>query len=391
MWRAEGLAARAGYARLAVISGVGTRRTATARGVVGLVGPPGPRQPAGGPAARMLASVSGSAVEAVTEDGAFARKASSFRGSLDPGGPHPPAAGRYHLYISHACPWANRCHAVLKMKGLEHAVGVSVTHPTWKRTRPEDPADQHCGWAFADPARPFDSGRGVYAAHNCVPDPHEGASFVRDLYDLASGGAYSGTWSVPVLWDTERKTIVNNESSEIMRILTSELNDHAARPGLDLNPPGLRDELDALESWVYDGINNGVYRCGFARSQGAYDEAEQKLFECLQRAEELLETRRYLAGDQITEVDIWLFMTLVRFDEVYVVYFKTNRKCVREYPNLSNYVRDLYQTPGIGESVNMEDIKTHYFTSHPHLNPFGIVPRGPAVDFGAPHDRDRFG
>jgi len=208
-------------------------------------------------------------------------------------------------------------------------------------------------------------------------------------------GAYSGTWSVPVLWDTERKTIVNNESSEIVRILNSELNDHAARPDLDLNPPGLRDELDELERWVYDGINNGVYKCGFARSQEAYDEAERELFECLQRAEELLETRRYLAGDQITEVDIWLFMTLVRFDEVYVVYFKTNRKCVREFPNLSNYVRDLFQTPGIGESVNMEDIKTHYFTSHPHLNPFGIVPRGPAVDFGAPHgrrgDRDRFG
>lgn len=329
------------------------------------------------------------AVADVSSKGEFVRKESGFRSWVgEPGGEHPAAAGRYHLYVSHACPWANRCVAVLHMKGLTGCIGLSVVHPTWQRTRPDDPDDGHCGWAFAADGEALvpPSGHREISVAGCGPDELNGARFVRDLYEKV--GAPKGTrFTVPVLWDKEAGTIVNNESSEVLRMLNSRFNDFATNPGLDLYPEALRPAIDAVNEWVYPSINNGVYRCGFATQQGAYDEAVEELFGALERCEDILSKQRYIAGDVLTEADVRLFMTLIRFDEVYVVYFKTNCKCLREYPNIFNYLKDMYQTPGIAASVNMEHIKVHYFTSHPGLNQFSIVPKGPNIDYTSPHDR----
>jgi len=332
-------------------------------------------------------------VEAV--GGKFVRTDSTFRDFVAPdSATFPPAAGRYHLYVAHACPWANRCLATLYMKGLQDVIGVSVVHPTWARTRPDDPVDLHRGWQFADPATVATvssaQGVGAFSTAGCVPDSLHGAKVVRDLYDIADPGGSTAKFTVPILWDKENNTIVNNESSEILRMLSSAFNAYATNPSLELYPEPLRPTIDAVNEWVYHGINNGVYKCGFASTQEAYDQAEEELFAAMDRAEALLSQQRYLAGDTFTEADLRLFMTLVRFDEVYVVYFKTNRKCVREYPNLFNFTKEVYQMPGVAESVNMEHIKMHYFTSHEKLNPFAIIPRGPCVDFSAPHDRARF-
>jgi len=329
-----------------------------------------------------------SSLELTSKDGAFVRAVSSFRESIKAGGRFPPAAGRYHLYVSLACPWACRCVAVMYMKGLEDVIGLSVVHPTWQRTRPE--IDEHCGWTFRDPSdEPLTSsaGYGSFDGRDCIPDSINGAKFVRDLYEKAGGPDYEGVYSVPVLWDKEEGTIVNNESSEIMRMFNSEFNEFAKAPELDLYPEKLRAEIDAAAEWVYPTINNGVYRCGFAQSQQAYDKAFGELFGSLDRLEGILEKQRYLAGDVLTEADIRLFVTLIRFDEVYVVYFKTNKKALREYPNIRNYVRDVHQTPGVKESVNMYHIKTHYFTSHPKLNYYAVVPNGGDPWWEEPHDR----
>lgn len=212
-----------------------------------------------------------------------------------------------------------------------------------------------------------------------------GAKFVRDLYEAAKDT--TGKYSVPVLWDKRENTIVNNESSDIIRMFNSSFNSIAKNPTLDLYPEGLRSSIDDVNEWVYPTINNGVYRCGFATQQGAYEAAFKELFSSLDRCEEILSKQRYVAGNALTEADIRLFMTLIRFDEVYVVYFKTNAKFIREYPNLKGYVQDLYQTPGMRESINMQHIKTHYFTSHPKLNYYAIVPVGGEAWWEHPHDR----
>ena len=221
----------------------------------------------------------------------------------------------------------------------------------------------------------------------CTPDVLYGSKYVRDLYDKV--GAPAGTrFTVPILWDKKTHRIVSNESSEIIRDLNSRFNDFAKNPKLDLYPESLRAEIDSVNEWIYHDINNGVYKCGFAVSQAAYDEAVTNLFNALDKVEAILSARRFIAGDVLTEADVRLFCTLVRFDEVYVVYFKTNKKCIREYPNMSNYVRDVYQTEGMKKSVNMWHIKTHYFTSHPVLNANAIIPAGPDWwDLDAPHDR----
>lgn len=258
------------------------------------------------------------------------------------------------MYVSLACPWASRCVAGLYMKGLEGAIGLSVTHPTWARTRPDNPEDKHTGWMFASPDGPPISnpaGHGSFDCEGCIPDTVNKAKFVRDLYEMANDT--SGKYTVPVLWDKKEGTIVNNESSEILRMFNSAFNDFATNPTLDLYPEEHRAEIDEVNDWIYHGINNGVYKCGFATSQAAYDAAFKELFECLDRVEEILTKRRYLTGDRLTEADIRLFVTLIRFDPVYVVYFKTDRKAIREYPALSEYVRDLYSTPGIRESVSL--------------------------------------
>eukprot|EP00238_Polyblepharides_amylifera_P009566 CAMPEP_0196574456 /NCGR_PEP_ID=MMETSP1081-20130531/4167_1 /TAXON_ID=36882 /ORGANISM="Pyramimonas amylifera, Strain CCMP720" /LENGTH=347 /DNA_ID=CAMNT_0041892481 /DNA_START=282 /DNA_END=1325 /DNA_ORIENTATION=- len=334
-----------------------------------------------------------SALDEMAADGAFKRVlGTQFRSWIEEGGRFPPASGRYHLYIAYACPWATRCLAVLYMKGLQDTISLSVVHPTWAASRPDTPDDIHRGWQFADPtevsAIPSPQGCGSFSTEGCIPDTVNGCKFVRDLYEIAE--AKGGKYTVPILWDKQQKTLVSNESSEILRMLNSVFNSFAKHPALDLYPEPLRAKIDEINEWTYE-INDGVYRCGFAQTQRAYDEAEEALFKNLDRAEQVLSTQRYLAGSVLTEADIRLYVTLVRFDEVYVVYFKTNRKCIREYPNLFNYTKDIYQTPGVGESTNMEHIKNHYFSSHEKLNTYAIVPRGPGMDFSSAHDRDRFG
>lgn len=286
----------------------------------------------------------------VSATGQLQRTASAFREIISPDHPvYQPEPQRYHLYISYACPWANRCLAVLRMKGLEQAVSFTAVHPTWQRTRPADEQDAHCGWAFYDSSTgsglKSSAGYGLFHAEHCSPDPANAppAQFVRDLYELS--GDTQRKYSVPVLWDKRTRTIVNNESSEILRMLNSQFDAFAVGPFAqhDFFPPALQREIDALNEWVYADINDGVYRCGFAQSQSAYDEAVERLFSALDRVDELLSKSRFLAGNHLTEADIRLFMTLVRFDEVYVVYFKCNVRRVADYEHIRLYMRDLYQ------------------------------------------------
>jgi putative glutathione S-transferase len=306
----------------------------------------------------------------MTTPGSFIRSASKFRNWITPDGAPGPSgeggfpaeAGRYHLYVSLACPWAHRTLMFLKLKGLEGMVSVSVVN--WLMLER--------GWSFAP-------GPGV------VADDVNHAQFMRQIYQLADGD-YSGRYTVPVLWDKQRGTIVNNESSEIIRMLNSAFDGIGAKPG-DYYPAALRAEIDAINARVYDTLNNGVYRSGFATSQAAYEEAVYPLFDTLDWLEELLGRRRYLLGERLTEADVRLFATLVRFDAVYVGHFKCNLRRLVDYPNLWNYTRELYQMPGIADTVNFQHIKGHYYQSHRGLNPFAVVPAGPVLDFMAPHNR----
>ncbi|KAJ1279055.1 hypothetical protein BS78_04G125700 [Paspalum vaginatum] len=325
-----------------------------------------------------------SALDEVTDTGAFDRSPSTFRSfvSRDASARFPAVPGRYHLYVSYACPWASRCLAFLKLKGLDSAIGVTAVKPIFERTKD---SDDHLGWVFPTTA---DEEPGA------EQDPFNGAKSVRELYEMAAGSGpsnYAGKPTVPVLWDKQLKTVVNNESSEIIRMLNNEFNDVAGNPGLDLYPPHLRESIDEINELVYDAINNGVYKCGFAKKQGPYDEAVTRLYEALDKCEEILGKQRYICGSQLTEADIRLFVTLIRFDEVYAVHFKCNKKLLREYPNLLNYTKDIYQIPGISNTVNMEHIRKHYYGSHPSINPFRIIPAGPNINYSAPHDRERFG
>ena len=308
--------------------------------------------------------------DAVNTDahGRFVRQASRYHNWVTPDGApgatgedgFPAAAGRYHLYVSLACPWAHRTLIFRKLKRLDDVISVSVVDPIMG---PE-------GWVFSS------------------PDPVEGKKRLSDIY-LVANPDYTGRVTVPVLWDKERRTIVNNESSEIIRMLNSAFAAFTTDRA-DYYPHALRGEIDAVNAEIYETVNNGVYRAGFAGSQEAYEEACRGLFKTLDRMEERLFRRRYLAGGQLTEADWCLFTTLVRFDAVYYVHFKCNLRRIADYPNLSNYLRDLYQGPGVAETVNMDHIKTHYYASHRKLNPRGIVPIGPLLDFDAPHDRNRF-
>lgn len=292
--------------------------------------------------------------------GAFRRQASRFRDwvSADGSTGFKAEPGRYHLYVSYACPWAHRAIIVRKLKGLEDVIGMTVV----------DPIRDARGWAFTD-----------------EPDPLNGFAFLREAY-LSSHPDYADRVTVPVLWDTQRKVIVNNESSEIIRMLNSEF-DAWGDSSVDLYPEPLREEIDALNAKVYDAVNNGVYRAGFATSQESYDQAVHALFACLDELEQRLATRRTLLGDTPTEADWRLFTTLVRFDPVYHVHFKCSLRRLVDYPNLWGYLRDLYQRPGVAETVNLDHIKRHYFETHRSINPTGIVPYGPELDFDAPHGR----
>mgnify|MGYP001103518020 FL=1 len=301
----------------------------------------------------------------VDRRGAFVRQASRFRDwvSADGSTGYPATPGRYHLYVSYACPWASRVVIVRKLKRLEDVIGMTVV----------DPIRDERGWRFT-------------AAD---PDPHEGFRFLAEAY-AATDPSFEGRVTVPVLWDTETRRIVNNESADIMRMLESAF-DAWGDPSVDLYPADLRAEIDALNARIYETVNDGVYRAGFATTQEAYEEAVDALFATLDELDARLATRRYLCGDRITEADWRLFVTLVRFDAVYVGHFKCNLRRIADYPHLSGYLRDLYQQPGIAETVRFDHIKRHYYGTHPQINPTGIVPRGPLLDLDAPHDRARLG
>jgi len=298
------------------------------------------------------------------------------------------------LYVAYACPWAHRTLLMRAMKGLEDAISVTVVHPTWQYTRRGQ--DEHTGWVFGDPrGEPLKNSEGnggpfPPAFANNDPDPFVDAKSIRDVYEAANDE--DGKYTVPILWDKQKKTIVSNESSEIIRMMNSEFQKYAKNPELDTYPDvsATREAIDEVNDWVYPTINNGVYRCGFARTQQAYDEAITELTNSFDRIDSILQKQRYIAGDTFTEADIRLFVTLLRFDEVYVVYFKTNTRTVAGTPSILNYIRDIYQMPGVADTVDMQQIKHHYYTSHPKLNYYSIVPRGP--DFEAllkqPHDRD---
>lgn len=304
--------------------------------------------------------------------GRFKRQEQAFRNWITKDGDPGPAgatgfkaeADRYHLYVSLACPWAHRALIVRALKNLEDLLPISVVH-----------------WHMADRGWTFDAGDGVIA------DPVMDADCLYELYQKADPD-FTGRVTVPVLWDKKTNTIVNNESSEIIRILNVAFDDLGAAPG-DFYPETLQDTIDAINERVYDTVNNGVYKSGFATTQEAYEEAVEPLFESLDWLEDILSRQRYLAGDQFTEADIRLFTTLVRFDAVYVGHFKTNVRRIVDYPNLWGFTRDVYQMPKVSDTVNMHHIKTHYYGSHGTINPSGIVPVGPAIDFLEPHGRDR--
>jgi putative glutathione S-transferase len=307
------------------------------------------------------------------QDGRFVRPPARYRHWVTPdGSPGPtgvggfqPEVGRYHLYVSLACPWAHRTIIMRRLKGLEHVVSTSVT-----------------SWYMGDDGWTFDKRTGSSG------DPVNNVERLSELYLLADPH-YSGRVSVPVLWDKNRRMIVSNESSEIMRMFNSAF-DGLTGEKSDYYPAALRDEIERVNAMVYANINNGVYRAGFATVQEAYEEAFRGVFTTLDELERRLSRQRYVAGPRLTEADWRLFPTLIRFDAVYYGHFKCNLRRIVDYPSLSNYLRDLFQVPGVGETVSMEHIKHHYYASQRRVNPSGIVPLGPELDFTAPHDRDRF-
>ncbi|WP_375594555.1 glutathione S-transferase family protein [Algihabitans albus] len=275
--------------------------------------------------------------------------------------------GRYHLYVSLACPWAHRTLIFRKLKGLQQIVSVSSVHYHMAEN----------GWEF----RPTD-----IAGDTADGDPLYGLDYAHQLYTKAKPD-YTGRVTVPILWDRERQTIVSNESAEIIRMFNGAFDEVGGNPVVDFYPEALRGEIDRINAEVYDRVNNGVYKAGFATQQAAYDEAFAKLFACLDGLEERLATNRYLVGDTLTEADWRLFTTLVRFDPVYVGHFKCNRDRLVDFPNLWAYTRELFQLPGVAETVNFDHIKRHYYGSHKTVNPSGVIPAGPRLDFTAPHDR----
>ncbi|WP_110668007.1 glutathione S-transferase family protein [Salinicola halophilus] len=304
--------------------------------------------------------------------GEFVRESAKLRDWVSADGSNGPegqpgveaAPDRFHLYVSLACPWAHRALIVRKLKGLESLIGVSHTSPLM--------LDQ--GWSY-------------HVEEGSSGDDLNGVEFHRELYTLTEP-TYTGRVTVPALWDKREGRIVSNESADLIRMFDAAF-DTLTGNRLTLYPDDLRDTIDAVNADVYDNVNNGVYKTGFATEQGVYEKHFVALFDCLDRLESRLETQRYLAGTWLTEADIRLFTTLVRFDAVYHGHFKCNRRRIADYPNLSNYLRELYQWPGIGETVDFDHIKRHYYYSHPTINPTRIVPLGPELDLDREHDRER--
>ncbi|MEQ9214008.1 MAG: glutathione S-transferase family protein [Marinovum algicola] len=301
-------------------------------------------------------------VRGATEDGNFKRTESAFRDWIrdDASARFQPEAGRYHLYVSYACPWAHRTLFFRRLKGLEGMIGVTVV----------DPLMLENGWQFSDDH----------------PDTLNGAEYLHQVYTRADPD-YTGKVTVPVLWDKKESTIVSNESAEIIRMFNSAFDEITGNHD-DYWPEALRDEIEEVNARVYDTVNNGVYKAGFATKQKAYDAAVRPLFDTLDWLEDRLSGKRYLMGDRLTEADWRLFTTLVRFDHVYHGHFKCNRARIVDYPNLWAYTRELYQVPGVAETVNFDHIRRHYHYSHETINPHRIVPIGPDIDFNAPHGRE---
>jgi putative glutathione S-transferase len=303
-------------------------------------------------------------------DGAFRRLPTTLRNWVTPDGAPGPSGiggykaepGRYHLYVAMACPWAHRTLIFRRLKKLEAMISVSVVEPLML----DD------GWTFSD----------------ALPDHLGHRKFLRDVYTAAVPD-FTGRVTVPVLFDKKTGTIVNNESAEIIRMFNSAFDRVGADAGRDFYPHALRHEIDALNAVVYDNVNNGVYKAGFATSQAAYDAAAMALFDTLDMLEDRLSDRRYLMGERLTEADWRLFTTLVRFDAVYVTHFKCNLRRIADYPNLQGYLRELFQMPEVTSTVDFDAIRRHYFQSHRSINPHGIVPIGPALDLHAPHGRGR--
>jgi putative glutathione S-transferase len=294
----------------------------------------------------------------------YKRQESAFRGRITADGSSgfPAAPGRYHLYVSLACPWAHRTLLFRKLKGLENEISISVVNPLMLEN----------GWTF-------------HAGEGVIPDTVNGAEFLHQVYTAARPD-YTGRVTVPVLWDRQSRTIVNNESSEIIRMFNREF-DAVGATGPDLCPVELEAEIDDVNAFVYGNINNGVYQAGFATTQHVYEEAVRRLFDALDHLERRLGSQRYLVGDRLTEADWRLFTTLVRFDPVYVGHFKCNLRRLVDYPNLWAYTRELYQMPGVAQTVDLGHIKRHYYGSHGTINPTGVVPIGPDIDFTLPHGR----
>ncbi len=308
--------------------------------------------------------------ETAENDGRFVRKEASFRNWVTKDGSPGPSGcggfkaerGRYHLYVSYACPWAHRTILFRALKGLEDTITISVVNPFMGEM----------GWSFQD-----DDG--------VIPDSLFGSEYLHQIYTRVDAN-YTGRVTVPALWDKETATIVSNESSEIIRMFNEAFaNEGAAET--DYYPRADRPEMDALNQRIYNTVNNGVYRCGFATTQAAYEEAIFPLFETFDFLDARLAERRFLIGEHTTETDWRLFTTLVRFDSVYFGHFKCNLKRLVDYINLWAYTRDLYQSPGVAETVNMNHIKRHYYSSHQSINPTRIIPAGPSIDFAAPVQR----
>jgi putative glutathione S-transferase len=301
------------------------------------------------------------------ESGKFNRMPTKFRDRVTADGSSgfPAAAGRYHLYVSLACPWAHRTLIMRSLKGLESAIGLSIV----------DAVLSDKGWMFSKEP-------------GAIPDSVNQAQYLQEIYVKAKSD-YTGRVTVPVLWDQQKQTIVNNESREIIRMFDTEFAEFASNQ-LDLYPAALHETIDQTIDAIYMPINNGVYRSGFATSQAAYEEAVTELFENLDRWEAVLDQQRYLAGNQLTEADICMFTTLLRFDSVYHGHFKCNLKRIVDYPNLWNYLKDVYQYPGVASTCNLDHIKRHYYMSQTAINPNRIVPKGPIINFDEAHDRNRF-
>ena len=293
-------------------------------------------------------------------EGRFKRNPTKFRNwvSADGSTGFKAESGRYHLYVSLACPWAHRTLIMRKLKGLEEAISLSIV----------DPFMDEEGWEFSD-------------APGCIPDTVHGSRYLREVY-LKADQNCTGRVTVPVLWDKQKNTIANNESREIIRMFDTEF-EAIAKSQVSFYPDPLQDEIDRAIDRIYQPINNGVYRAGFATTQTAYDEAVTELFAELDYWEGVLSQQPYLCGDQITEADWCMFTTLFRFDPVYYVHFKCNLRRISDYPHLGTYLKDLYQQPGVSDTCNLDQIKQHYYKSHPHINPTRIVPKGPVIDWVA--------